>query len=531
MRNITVYTILIISACCLIFGRIIYSSIQQGSDHHYFKDHFEYYNAKKYDICILKDSSNRFQYFMVVGRTTDHRLCVRYGHETMDIKVKELDKIIFSSDGSQLNFSEKWVSDMYENSSGWDKALTVLTQTEIETLKETNTIYYYSPPLIVGEIPDYSIIIPLNIIILIVSYLLIYLVNIANQRYTPKRNYIAKISITALSTFMAFFYMFHWLDKLFFILFIKNILSFFCLYYLLNFLNSKLQGMSFSKKEWIKMVVIIVFGLVMEYVGGHTCNYLYYDLLKVEDPPIYRFDGNSFVMGWFAGWVYFSLANFLSNLTLYVIALRKNEKLYHNQKNVQSLKTAALATIQSRINPHFLYNSLNSIATLTRSEPKKSAQMALELAKFYDECNNEHRTLVSTIGVELSMLQSYLKIEQIRFGDRLKLVLPENKDVFDLEIPTFIIQPLVENAIKYGYDAERDEIDIRITVKKNQHNLTIKVYDSGPPFQTEMQMGYGLKSITQKLKVMYPDKYSLSFSNFPEKCAEIELEIDYTKIY
>ena len=272
------------------------------------------------------------------------------------------------------------------------------------------------------------------------------------------------------------------------------------------------------------MVVIIAFGLVIEYIGGHTCNYLYYDLMKVEDHPKYRFDNSTFVMGWFAGWVYFSLANFMSNLTLYVLALRKNEKLYHSQKNVQSLKTGALATIQSRINPHFLYNSLNSIASLTRFEPQKSAEMALELANFYDQCNNEHSTLVSTIGDELSILQSYLKIEKIRFGNRLKLTLPENKDVFDLEIPSFIIQPLVENAIKYGYNAVSDEIDIRITLKKNENFLTIRVYDSGSPFQAEMQMGYGLKSISQKLKVMYPDKHTISFINNPEKCVEIEME-------
>lgn len=524
MRNFTFYTILITLACCLIFGRIIYSSILQGTDHHYFKNDFKYYNAKKYDICILKDGSNRFQYFMVVGRTTDHRLCVRYGLDTKAIRVEELDKIIFSSDGRQLNSSENWLDDIYENSAGWDKSLAILSQTEIETLKETNKIYYYSQTLINGEIPGNSIVIPLNIFILIVAYLLICLVNISNQRYTPKGNYIAMLSIMALSIFMAFFYLFRWLDELFFILFIKNILSFLCLFYLLKFLNSKLQGMSFSKKEWIKMVVIIAFGLVIEYIGGHTCNYLYYDLMKVEDHPKYRFDNSTFVMGWFAGWVYFSLANFMSNLTLYVLALRKNEKLYHSQKNVQSLKTGALATIQSRINPHFLYNSLNSIASLTRFEPQKSAEMALELANFYDQCNNEHSTLVSTIGDELSILQSYLKIEKIRFGNRLKLTLPENKDVFDLEIPSFIIQPLVENAIKYGYNAVSDEIDIRITLKKNENFLTIRVYDSGSPFQAEMQMGYGLKSISQKLKVMYPDKHTISFINNPEKCVEIEME-------
>ncbi|MBK6496698.1 MAG: histidine kinase [Saprospiraceae bacterium] len=213
----------------------------------------------------------------------------------------------------------------------------------------------------------------------------------------------------------------------------------------------------------------------------------------------------------------------MSNLTSYIFELRKKEKIFTQQKNEDTISSSSLASIQSRVNPHFLYNAINSIASLAQTEPQKTEEMALELARFYEKCTDKKADLLIPFRDELSILDSYLKIEKIRFGDRLQVSLPTDEDIMDYLVPSFILQPIVENAIKYGYHSHENFIKIRISASKNTDILTIRIYDSGPPFSENLQSGYGLDSIHKKLKFLFPDRHAISFVNQPEKCVEIVL--------
>ena len=93
-----------------------------------------------------------------------------------------------------------------------------------------------------------------------------------------------------------------------------------------------------------------------------------------------------------------------------------------------------------------------------------------------------------------------------------------------VKIPKFLLQPLVENAIKYGYNSENDSTKISITAIKNDDGvLKISVFDSGKPFSDNMEIGTGIKYINDQLKRFYPDGHTISFENEPEKCVEILL--------
>jgi two-component system LytT family sensor kinase len=135
-----------------------------------------------------------------------------------------------------------------------------------------------------------------------------------------------------------------------------------------------------------------------------------------------------------------------------------------------------------------------------------------------------------TLAEELEILKSYLMIEKIRFGDRLQVILPDDDDIMDKILPSFTLQPVVENAIKYGYSTDENVIKIRITAETNDKSLILRIYDSGPPFSDNMHSGYGLNSIAKKLKVLYPDRHTISFINEPEKCVEIVFEVESYKI-
>ncbi len=311
---------------------------------------------------------------------------------------------------------------------------------------------------------------------------------------------------------------------------VKNLITFLSLYLLIKVVNRKTKIYDFGKREFVKFLFIATFGFFGELLGGRLFNYIFFDFFELDGGIIYEFGSFSNVLGWFKFWIFFGVANFMSNLTIYIIALRKQEKIFKLQKSEGTLASSTLASIQSRINPHFLYNALNSIASLARTDPRKTEEMALQLAKFYDQCSDIKSKPMITLVEELEIIKSYLKIEKIRFGDRLEVLLPENIDAKNIMIPSFTLQPIVENAIKYGYDTIKNIIKIRITAETDDKSLILRIYDSGPHFSGDMHSGYGLSSIAKKLKVLYPDRHTISFINEPEKCVEIVLDMKYDEI-
>ena len=176
-----------------------------------------------------------------------------------------------------------------------------------------------------------------------------------------------------------------------------------------------------------------------------------------------------------------------------------------------------LKLLQSHINPHFLYNALNSIAGLAHSNPDKTEKMALSLSNLFRYSINKKGQKMSTVKEEVLMVENYLEIEKIRFGDRLKFTLQVDETLENEEIPMFLIQPLVENAIKHGVSEVRGEGMITLEIKKESANLLIIVSDNGPNFPNGLVSGHGLQTVYDLLRLSYGDKASLKWENTPEK--------------
>ncbi len=176
-----------------------------------------------------------------------------------------------------------------------------------------------------------------------------------------------------------------------------------------------------------------------------------------------------------------------------------------------------LKLLQSHINPHFLYNALNSIAGLVHKSPNKSEKMALSLSNLFRYSINKKGQQMSTINEEVLMVQNYLEIENIRFGDRLTFRLHIDDALKNEEIPMYILQPLVENAIKHGISKIRGEGFIMLEIKKELDNLLILVSDNGPDFPNGLVSGHGLQTVYDLLRLSYGDKASLKWENMPVK--------------
>ncbi|MEO8252908.1 MAG: histidine kinase [Flavobacterium sp.] len=178
---------------------------------------------------------------------------------------------------------------------------------------------------------------------------------------------------------------------------------------------------------------------------------------------------------------------------------------------------AEVKVLQSQINPHFLYNALNSIASLAHTDADKTEKMALSLSDLFRHSINRKGEKVNTLDDELSLVQNYLEIEQIRFGDRLEFSIEVEPDLLAVKIPMFILQPLVENAIKHGISKIEGQGKIVLKVSKKDDGILISIQDNGPDFPEGLVSGHGLQTVYDLLKLSYGEKAEISWHNEPQK--------------
>ncbi len=237
-----------------------------------------------------------------------------------------------------------------------------------------------------------------------------------------------------------------------------------------------------------------------------------------------------------ASWYIYVFGDLLiANVFLYVLQqgrqlTRKLSEQEFQLLNMEKLKTRAeLDALQAKINPHFLYNALNSIASLVHEDPDKAEEMTLLLSKLFRYSTGRDGELFATLAEELEMVRTYLQVEQVRFSNRLTFTVEVSEPALnELRLPQFLLQPIVENAIKHGIAKRADlgRIDVRIYEKNGELNLC--VHDNGPAFPDDMGAGYGLRSIQDKLKLLYGDAARVELQNWPLK--QVLISILMTKI-
>jgi len=192
--------------------------------------------------------------------------------------------------------------------------------------------------------------------------------------------------------------------------------------------------------------------------------------------------------------------------------------------SLEKLKTKAeLDALQARINPHFLYNALNSIAGLVHEDADKAEKMTLLLSKLFRFTIGTQDQHFNSIENELEIVRTYLEIEQVRFGNRLTYTVEVEPGLESLRIPRFLLQPVVENAVKHGISKVSGPGRIEVKLVKKQEQLSCYIYDNGPAFADNFFTGYGLQSIQDKLKLLYGENASLDIQNDDYKQVIIQI--------
>ena len=188
-------------------------------------------------------------------------------------------------------------------------------------------------------------------------------------------------------------------------------------------------------------------------------------------------------------------------------------------------KQAELQSLRAKINPHFLYNALNSIASLASTDARKTEQMALALSDFFKYAINREQKQLNTLSEELNAIRTYLEIEKVRFGDRLNFEIDCPPELLDIQIPQLLIQPLVENAIKHGLSQITEKGLIRISVNKDETQLKIRVYDNGPAFPDGPLTGFGIQNTQERIALLYGKKAKINWQNGEEKYVEVSIPV------
>ena len=221
--------------------------------------------------------------------------------------------------------------------------------------------------------------------------------------------------------------------------------------------------------------------------------------------------------------------------TLFSVALpikvwssNRNEKQLEQQQ--LRLNEARLAALSSQINPHFLFNTLNSVASLIRLDPDQARQVVYKLSKILRRLLRQQDNL-STLREELDFIEAYLSIEMVRFGDKLRFVKDVDPATLDLMVPSMLLQPLVENSIRHGLASKVEGGTIRVRSHRLEHQLQLVVEDDGVgiPESRLARMfekgGIGVTNVNERLKVLYGDSYRMWIDSRPGEGTSTGIEI------
>jgi len=213
--------------------------------------------------------------------------------------------------------------------------------------------------------------------------------------------------------------------------------------------------------------------------------------------------------------------NFLSHLYMciatgalfiFLIETRRTEAQRLQRLRAERLAAdARMAALSLQMNPHFLFNALNGVSSLILSgEPEAAESMVTRLADFLRRTLRADPAAPVPLSDEMANVAAYLQIEQVRFEDRLKVEIDCPDELKDHPVLAFLLQPLVENAVKYGVARSRRPVTVRVTADRDGTMLVLRVEDDAEPkATTDPGLGIATANIAERLAARYDQRASL----------------------
>ncbi len=284
---------------------------------------------------------------------------------------------------------------------------------------------------------------------------------------------------------------------------------------------------SFEKGQLISMLVEHIasaFVLVSLWVYGGTyllslifsTSTAYVNLLWDAIPWRYS---NGFLFYIIMVVVYYLHANYI----------QQQERKEQDLKLHTSLKNAEIDLLRSKLNPHFLFNSLNSLNALIQTDPQDAVKMLLQLSDFLRFSIEKDQPEKIELQTELENIERYIAIEQVRFGERLKFIKQVNEESLKMKLPAMILQPLIENAVKYSLGSRLDEVGIILKASMHSNVLLLEIENAcDSKVNVNRGSGHGLENVRKRLDITYRKSASFKIEKLADSF-KIEMRIPQIK--
>ena len=267
------------------------------------------------------------------------------------------------------------------------------------------------------------------------------------------------------------------------------------------------------------------------------CSILLAEFLR--EMVAYLFPNRVFVLyaptglpGWLSVVAVYASTYFAVTLPIKVWNNTRNEIKLEEQNRL--LMQARLQALTSQINPHFLFNTLNSISSLIRMDPNRARQMIVKLSNILRRLLRKHESM-ARLREELEFVDDYLSIELIRFGDKLRFERDVDPQTLDMLIPSMLLQPLIENCVKHGLSNKVEGGTIRIETRLVEGRLHLRVEDDGVGIPEHklarmLETGIGVSNVSERLKVLFGSNYRMWVDSQPGNGTRIAIEFPETLV-
>lgn len=310
---------------------------------------------------------------------------------------------------------------------------------------------------------------------------------------------------------------------------------------LLNLILETLSGFILSYLQWQLIRRIVHFPLkktlFLSFASAATLG-LVFNIIKLSfyKMVVYQQRWNeAWDMLEFGGWLLFSLSTMFVWTSIYFIMLY-NTKLQREHEMLLRAQTAAkdaqLQMLRYQLNPHFMFNTMNAISTLIyKNENDTANEMLDKLCEFFRYSLDKNDKSKTTLQKELELTELYLSIEKVRFGKRLNVDIDVCKTVLACQVPSMLLQPLVENSIKYAIELRKAGGKICISAKQVADRLLIQVADNGQESQGKVSDGFGigLSNTKARLSAMFNGDYQVNITDADEGGTLVSISIPFEK--
>jgi len=211
-------------------------------------------------------------------------------------------------------------------------------------------------------------------------------------------------------------------------------------------------------------------------------------------------------------------------IVYHYVEKNRNDQL-DRLKLESTVKELELKTIKSHINPHFIFNSLNSIRALVDENPKRARRAITELSNILRSSMQAEKSETVTLEKELDIVKDYLALEQMRFEERLKIEFEIDEDTLGQQVPPMMLQTLTENAIKHGISKQIKGGVVRIVAGFKNNHMELLVQNTGQLASVINEDGFGIKSTEDRLNLMYQGKAVFEIRNMGTSMVESKVSI------